>query len=538
MDITLTQIAALLEGEGLLVRAENLDGAAGETPVTGADCDSRKAAPGHVFVCKGAAFKPAYLASALDAGCVAYLADEEHAPELAAAHPGVPLLVASDLRRAMADLSAAAWGHPDERLSVVGITGTKGKSSTAYMLRAILDADADEPHAGAGEPRAAMLGSIETFDGVERMESVNTTPEAPDLWRHFANAAASGLTHMVMEVSSQALKYDRVRGLALDVAAFLNIGTDHISPLEHPSWEDYFESKLRIFDQAKVAVVNLGSDHADEILARAARCERVITCSSAAADSAAPGDPAAGATPVGPNGTAADVWASDLASSHGTQSFVAHTPSWEGPVTLPMPGRFNVDNALVAIAVCEALGLGHEQVSAGLARASVPGRMELVTTSDHKVTGIVDFAHNKMSFANFFPAVRREFPRARVISVFGTTGDKGLERRHELPVEAAPYSDLMIFTKDDPGFEPVEDICAALEAATPGGTSTETIPDRVEAIDHAVDLAFASDGETVICLVGRGAEGLMHENGKLTPYPLDIDLLRQSFARYDRAVCE
>jgi UDP-N-acetylmuramoyl-L-alanyl-D-glutamate--2,6-diaminopimelate ligase len=384
------------------------------------------------------------------------------------------------------------------------------------MLRAILDA-------AAPAPRAAMLGSIETFDGVERAESVNTTPESPDLWRHFANAAASGLTHMVMEVSSQALKYDRVRGLGLDVAAFLNIGTDHISPLEHPSWEDYFESKLRIFDQARIAVVNLGSDHADEIRARAGRCERVITCSSAAADAPAPDVSAP-----------ADVWASDLASSHGTQSFVVHTPSWEGPVTLPMPGRFNVDNALVAIAICEALGLGREQVSAGLARASVPGRMELVTTSNHKVTGIVDFAHNKMSFASFFPAVRREFPHARIISVFGTTGDKGLERRHELPVEAAPYSDLMIFTKDDPGCEPVEDICAALRAATPEGTSTETILDRVEAIDHAVDLAFASDGETVICLVGRGAEGLMHEGGQLTPYPLDVNLLRQSLARYDR----
>ena len=516
MDITLNQICALLEGEGLLVRATGLDGA-GDAAVCGCDCDSRKAAPGHVFVCKGAAFKADYLDLALEAGCVAYLAEKSLADELAPAHPQVPCLACSDVRRAMAYVSAAAWGHPDERLEVIGLTGTKGKSSTAYMLRSILDAAAD----GGALPasRTALLGSIETFDGVERMESVNTTPESPDLWRHLANAAGSGLSRMVMEVSSQALKYDRVLGLGLDVAAFLNIGTDHISPLEHPTWEDYFESKLRIFDQARVAVVNLRSDHLDEVLARAGRCERLLTCSSEAADE-----------------QRADVWATDLASAHGRQTFRVRTPDWEGPVTLPMPGRFNVDNALVAIAVACALGLGHEQVAAGLARAAVPGRMELVTTPDHKVTGIVDFAHNKMSFANFFPAVRREFPSAHVISVFGATGDKGLERREELPAEAAPFSDLMIFTKDDPGFERTEDICAAMVAATPEGCATEVVLDRVEAIDRAVDLAYEHDGECVICLVGRATQGLMHEGGKLVPYPLDIDLLTASIARYDKDV--
>lgn len=170
--MTLARIAQLLSTQGLLDRVSNMDDASAQTRVTGADCDSRFAAPNHLFVCKGAAFKPAYLASALESGCVAYLCDDARANELAAVAPGAPQLVASNLRRAMAVASAAAWGHPDRDIDVVGITGTKGKSTVSYMLKQILDA-------GGDKPRAAILGSIETFDGVEHFESVNTTPESP-----------------------------------------------------------------------------------------------------------------------------------------------------------------------------------------------------------------------------------------------------------------------------------------------------------------------------------------------------------------------
>ena len=239
---TLQSLAALLEGEGLLASTEHIDSHAA-TPISGVDCDSRVAAQNHLFVCKGAAFKPAYLLSAVEKGVVACLCDANLAPALREACPQLPMLVATDLRRAMALASAEAWGHPDRAINVLGITGTKGKSTVAYMLRHILDGKT----AGSG---TGIMGSIDTYDGIEDFESVNTTPESPDLWRHLANTRDAGLASMVMEVSSQALKYDRVTGLKLDVACFLNLGRDHISPVEHPSFEDYFESKLRIFDQA------------------------------------------------------------------------------------------------------------------------------------------------------------------------------------------------------------------------------------------------------------------------------------------------
>ena len=229
----LSGIAELLRARGTLAEVRNLTQEAGATPVTGCDCDSRVVRPGHVFVCKGQAFRPAYLVSALEKGAVAYLCDEEHADSLEQAAPGVPALVASDLRRAMAYASADAFGHPDHDIKVVGITGTKGKSTVSYMLRSVLDGE--KPYSGTG-----VIGSIDTFDGVENSESHNTTPESPDLWRHLANAREAGLPYMDMEVSSQGLKYDRVLGLTLDVACFLNIGRDHISPVEHPDFEDYF----------------------------------------------------------------------------------------------------------------------------------------------------------------------------------------------------------------------------------------------------------------------------------------------------------
>ena len=505
---TLQSLVELLRGEGLLSRVERLD-AADATSVSGVDCDSRVAAPGHIFVCKGAAFKPAYLASAVDKGAVAYLCDETLAPALAAACPNVPALFATDLRRAMAVASAVAWGRPDQHIGVLGITGTKGKSTVAYMLRHILDGD--ESGSGCG-----IMGSIDTYDGIEGFESVNTTPEAPDLWRHLANTRAAGLPYMVMEVSSQALKYDRVVNLDVDVACFLNIGRDHISPVEHPSFEDYFESKLRIFDQARVAVVNLDMDHASEVLARAARCERVVTF-SVADDAAQRG---------------ADVWASDIRSEGGSIAFTVHSARGEREMRVSMPGLFNVDNALAAIAMCEAIGVADERIVAGLAHVRVPGRMELLQTADPRVCALVDYAHNKLSYQRFFSSVSKEFAGRKVIALFGAPGDKAQERRRELPEEASRWADLIIYTEEDPAHERVEDICAELAANTPEGQAYEVICDRPAAIARAAEVAFAAPEGAVVCLLAKGDETRQHEGDRFVPCETDGSIWDREVTRH------
>ncbi|MCH3967315.1 MAG: UDP-N-acetylmuramoyl-L-alanyl-D-glutamate--2,6-diaminopimelate ligase [Atopobiaceae bacterium] len=504
MDITLASLTHLLDDEGLLAHSS-----CDPTPVSGVTFDSRDVTPGDLFVCKGVAFRPAFLEAALSAGAVGYLADESHAAELAALAPDVPALVAHDdtLRPAMADAAAEVYRHPDRDVRVVGITGTKGKSTVAYLLRGILDGD--DPYSTCG-----ITGSIETFDGLERFESRNTTPEAPEVFRHIAHARDAHLPFMLMEISSQGLKYDRVRGLSLEVGAFLNIGRDHISPVEHPTFEDYFASKLRIFSQSEVGIVNLGCDHLDRVLAAAGACERVMTFSVDA-----PG-------PV--CGTAPDVWATDVHPSLGFISFTAHTPSWTSQVILGMGGLFNVENALAAIAICEVLGIGQQRVREGLSRAKVPGRMELVESGDGQCVGVVDFAHNEMSFEKFFTSIKQEYPARSVVGVFGAPGNKAEERRTQLPAVASHYCDHIVYTEDDPAREAPSDICAQLVAATPAGQSYEVVLDRTDAIRRAVDIARAGRAagqEAVVCVLAKGNDDWIKRGTTFEPMVPDAEVL-------------
>lgn len=509
--ITLGELASLLDQHRLDAALEGDPSVA----VAGAACDSRQVTPGNIFVCKGAAFRPEFLSAALEAGAAAYLCTPDAAPGLAAVAPDVPRILCADIRPAMAWVSKAAWGSPDRDLQIVGITGTKGKSTTAYLLQTLLDAAGPEP--------CAIFGTHAIFDGTGTFESANTTPEPPDLWRHLANARRSGLRRVVMEVSSQALKYDRVLGLSLSVACFLNIGNDHVSPVEHPSFEDYLSAKLRIFELADRCVVNLSGDHADEALAAArARGAEVTTFSL--------DDPAA------------DVCATAVAPAAHGMDFTCRTPEWTRDVYLSLLGEHNVEDALAAVACARAVGVEDPAALDALADAHVPGRMEVRPTADGSIVTIVDYAHNDISYRRFFDTVDEFFPGAYKVAFFGVSGGKALDRYRDLPAIGSRRADYVVLTSDDPGPEDPAELCHKIAANLAPGTPHAEEPDR----EAACELAFAHarahvaehGGRTVVCALGKGAETEMRIGNEDVSYEPDGAHLARLVAAYNTEIVQ
>jgi acetylglutamate kinase len=473
-------------------------------PVQLVSCDSQRVEEGTLFICKGAHFKGQYLSDALERGAFAYLADHPY-PEGGQA----PCILVCDVRRAMALLADFYYNHPSRKLNVVGVTGTKGKSSTSYYLKYIFD----EYEAGQGRPESGVLGSIDTYDGVERFESHLTTPEPLDLERHFANGVSVGMDYLTMEVSSQALKYDRVLGVEFAAAVFLNIGYDHISPIEHPDFEDYFSSKLRIFAQAAVSCVNLDSDQAGRVLEAAGQCPRVITFSQR--------DPSA------------TVYGSAVRKSGNDILFRVKTPRYSREFRLTMPGLFNVQNALAAIAVCEGLGIPEQCVYVGLMKARVPGRMEIYTNSNDRVIAIVDYAHNRLSFEKLFQSVQEEYPGRRIVTVFGCPGKKALDRRRDLGEISGRYSDQVILTEEDSGEEDTETICREIaQWVEREGCDYSIQPDRGLAIRQAV---MGSEEPTVILITGKGAETRQKRGIEYIDCPSDVEYTHRFLHEYDLA---
>lgn len=472
-----------------------------ERTVALVSCDSQHVIPNTLFICKGAHFKEQYLQDAVDKGALAYIAAAPYA------NVAAPCIQVTDVRHAMAILADYYYNHPSHKLNVIGITGTKGKSSTSYYLKYIFD----EFMAASGGQESGVLGSIDTYDGVERFESHLTTPEPLDLERHFSNAVGAGLDYLTMEVSSQALKYDRVYGVEFAAACFLNIGYDHISPIEHPDFEDYFQSKLKIFAQAAVGCVNLDMERADKVLTAAKTCPRVITFSQ--------------------KDTNATVYADQIRKNGNDILFRVKTPRYLRKFRLTMPGLFNVENALAAIAVCEALGIPEQHIYVGLQKARVPGRMEVYSNSDDKVIAIVDYAHNRLSFEKLFESTRAEYPGRRIVTVFGCPGKKALDRRRDLGEISGKYSDLVILTEEDSGEEDTEDICRQIAVHVEAqGCQYSIQPDRGEAIRQAI---LSCETPSIILITGKGAETRQKRGIEYIDCPSDVDYTKDYLHEYD-----
>ncbi|MCI8990475.1 MAG: UDP-N-acetylmuramyl-tripeptide synthetase [Lawsonibacter sp.] len=503
MKHTLNDYIALLEERELLAAPvpDSLDRSAAVELVS---YDSREVVPGTLFLCKGAHFKAEFLQMAQEKGAIAYVSEKPY-PE-----SPLPCLLVSGMRSTIAPLADRFYDHPSGKLKVIGLTGTKGKSSTAYYLKYILDsclAEQDKPESG-------IISSIDTYDGVDRFESHITTPDALDLQRHFHHAVQSGLEYLTMEVSSQALKYHRSLCTDFAAACFLNIGYDHISPIEHSDFEDYFSSKLRIFRQGAVNCVNLDCGHADRILAAALEAGRPVYTFSQ-------------------RDKEADVFASQVRKRGGDILFQVRTRRYEREFRLTMPGLFNVENALAAITVCEALGVPQRHIYAGLERARVPGRMEVYSNAGETVTAIVDYAHNRMSFETLFRSVQAEYPGRRIVTVFGCPGLKALDRRRDLGEISGKYSDLVVLTEEDSGEEDTLSICQEIAGhVAEQGCAYIIQPNRGEAIRQAI---LSCKEPSILLITGKGQETRQKRGREYVEVPTDVDYVHTFLREYDAA---
>lgn len=436
--------------------------------------NSKEVKPGAVFICKGSHFKTSYLQEALSKGAICYITQEKSFVDKEKNY-----ILVSDIRKTMSILGNYYYDNAWKNMKIIGITGTKGKSTTAYLLKSIIDNYA----ASKGEKPAGILSSIENFDGEILEESHLTTPEPLKLHWHFNNMKNNEIKYCIMEVSSQALKYERVSGIEFDIGCFLNIGEDHISDIEHMDYRDYFTSKAMILNISKHIILS-DSVNFDEIDIDARAYENKTS--------------KFGSYPED------DYQVINIRKKQDGFDFQVRYMDKVKDYCIGMGGKFNVYNALAAIAAAKKLGIPHINIYKGLADAKVSGRMELFTDEKKNVTVIVDYAHNKLSFQKLFESVSEEYPGKKIISIFGCPGGKAFSRRKDLGEIAGEFSDLVIITEEDYGEEDFDKICNEIKSHTSGRKADcLIIKDRNEAIKTGLSY-YKSD--FVVLVTGKGRE--------------------------------
>lgn len=439
--------------------------------------DSRKAREHVVFVCtRGTKIDShEFIPDVVKAGVKVLVVEREvEIPE------GVTAIRVHSSREALALLSAARFGYPAEKMITIGVTGTKGKTTTAHMIKAILEA--------CGK-KVGMIGTTGIVIGSEVTPTVNTTPESYQLQESFDRMRKAGCEYMVMEVSSQAFKMHRVDGIRFDYGLFTNISPDHIGPDEHADFEEYLHYKSMLFERCNTGIMNADDEHCGQVV-KAAACDLAYFSLEKKADFMAEG--------------IHYVSAPDFV---GLEFFVKGRYELEARVNIP--GKFNVYNALAAISVCSYLDLPKERVRHALEHLSVNGRMEIVYTSD-RCTVIVDYAHNAVSMESLLKTLR-EYKPARLVCVFGCGGNRSKDRRYSMGDSAGRLADFTILTADNSRFERTEDIIADIRSSIEktGGSFIE-IPDRREAI--AYSMVHAQPGD-MIAVIGKGHEDYQEING-------------------------
>ena len=466
------QIAKLLENLEYELVAGSLD-----TEITTLVYDSRKVEKGSVFVCISGTVRDAhdFIPDVVGKGAAAVIVEKDvTVPE------GVTVIKVADSRLALACMSAAYFDYPSKKLKTIGITGTKGKTTTTYMVKSILES------AGI---RTGLIGTIETIIGDEHIPSANTTPESYVVQEYFHRMVEAGMDAVVMEVSSQALMLHRVAGFVFDIGVFTNLEPDHIGENEHKDFADYMHCKSLLFRQCRLGIFNGDSEHLQGIL-------EGHTCEVQTFGYQKENDLRAEHV--------------ELKKEHGALGVRYHVSGlMDFDVEVNVPGSFSVYNSLTAIAICNHFGVSVDKIKEALLHVSVKGRIEIVPVT-RRYTLMIDYAHNAMSLESLLTTLK-EYEPGRLVCLFGCGGNRARSRRYEMGEVSSKLADLTVVTSDNPRNEEpmaiIEDILVGVHKAD---GKYVTIPDRKEAIAYC--MKNAQDGD-IIVLAGKGHEDYQEIKG-------------------------
>ena len=458
-----------------------------EQEITSVVYDSRKAGEGSLFICiRGAvADGHKFIPDVLAKGVKALVVEED-----VQVPADVTVIRVEDTRYAMAFISAAWFGYPAEQLKTIGITGTKGKTTTTYMVKSILE--------NAGY-KVGLIGTIEAIVGDETIPAANTTPESYIIQEYFRRMADAGCDCVVMEVSSQGLMLHRTQGFIFDYGIFTNIEPDHIGPNEHRDFDHYLACKSMLLKQCRVGIVNRDDEHFAKII-EGHTCELETY----------------GFSPE------ADLRAEDahMVNGRGYLGISYHVKGLlDFPVEIDIPGKFSIYNSLTAIAICRHFKVSRENIIRALKVARVKGRIEMVKVSD-EFTLMIDYAHNAMSLESLLTTLKEYNPK-RLVCLFGCGGNRSKDRRYEMGEVSGRLADLTIITSDNPRFEEPQDIIDDIKIGI-GKTDGKYVEicDRKEAIKYAIGHGQPGD---VIVLAGKGHEDYQEIRG--VKHPMDERVL-------------
>ena len=463
-----------------VLKEENILVSYDEADIVFADINynSQEVTNNNLFVCKGVSFKKEYLESAIEKGVIAYVSETDF-------EVNIPKIIVSDSRIALAVLSKAFY--PDNVFKI-GITGTKGKTTTNYFIHNIL-----KHHLGY---KPGIFATHYFYTGKNEGENHLTTPESLELHKYFNEMEKEGIEYASMEASSQSTLHKRIYGIKYNIGAFLNISEDHISPLEHKDFDDYFNCKLEFLKQCDTVIVYKHTDHFDKVIETVSD-KKIITYGV----------------------KDADYIISDIKNDKGL-TFALNGEIYK----INILGRFNVLNAACAIIMAKELGVSYENISKGLLETEVSGRMNVVYS---KCPIIIDYAHNRLSAEALYKSLKEDFPNKKIKVVFGCPGDKGHNRRRDMGELAGIYADYVYLTAEDPGTSSVDEISKDIIKYI-GHNNYEVIEDRKKAIEKAIEDSTEND---VIALLGKGDENYQIIDNEWIPYETDIVVVKNAIEK-------